>query len=203
MKYAILDIETTGLKPYTFTIVEVAAVVIGQDFSELERWSSLVNPGQDVFAKADPKALEVNKLTWDDIKDAPSPENAAKGLQELLGRHPGVTLHSYPNEFDCRFLSLAPWNQGHSKWGECIMAAAMEIMEEEDALLQRSDGSYKRPKLSEAATFFGVTSKGTHRALADSRVAADVFIEILRRRPSRSKDADCSQEAKHFMNEGY
>lgn len=202
MKYVILDVETTGLKVYNSTILEAAAVVIGQDLSELESWSSLVNPGEGLFSKADPKALQVNKLTWDDIKDAPSTQNAAKGLQALLDRHPEATLHAYPNDFDSWFLSKEPWNQT-SKWGECIMGAVMEVMENEDALVQRSDGSFKRPKLSEAAAFFSVKNQGTHRALADARVAGEVYVAILRRRQSRTKGVDFEQEVRHFMNEGY
>jgi DNA polymerase III epsilon subunit-like protein len=202
LKFIIPDIETTGRRTYNSKIVEVAAVVLDQNFAEIERWSSLVNPGPEALALAQPKAMEVNKLTMDELKDAPSTADAAAGFQALVERHPEATIHAFNNEFDSWFLALPPWNVPLKRWGECIMLAAMEIMDNAGALGLRYNGSSKFPNLREAIAFFKLTSETSHRAIGDARAAADVFIEVLRQRRSCPYDAEVEQETKYFLSEG-
>lgn len=202
MAYIIPDVETTGRRTYNSRIVEVAAVVLDDNFAEVERWGTLVNPGPEAMALAQPKAMEVNKLTADDLRDAPSTEIAAEGFQGLLGRHPKATLHAFNNEFDSWFLERTPWNVPLKRWGECIMMSAMDLMEAEGALGVRYNGSAKFPNLKEAIAFFGLKSQTSHRAIGDSRAAADVFIEILRRRRSCPNDAESQREIRYIMGEG-
>lgn len=202
LKFIVPDVETTGRSPYNSRIVEVAAIVLDHNFAEIERWGTLVNPGREALAKAQPEAMAVNKLTADDLKDAPRSEEAAEGFQALLDRHRGATLHAFNNDFDSLFLRQAPWNIPVNRWGDCIMLAAMEIMEAEDALERRWNGSCKYPKLMEAIAFFGLKSETSHRAIVDARAAADVFIEIQRRRRSRPDDTEHEQETRYFLREG-
>lgn len=202
LKFIIPDIETTGRRTYNSRIVEVAAVVIDENFAEIERWSSLVNPGAEAMALAQPKAMEVNKLTTEDLKEAPSTQDAAKAFQELLARHPEGTIHAFNNEFDSWFLAQPPWNVPIARWGECIMKAAMEPMEDDQVLELRYNGEVKYPNLREAVAYFKLKSETSHRAIGDARAAADVYIEILRQRRSCPDDAEVQQETRYFMREG-
>lgn len=202
LKFIIPDIETTGRRTYNSKIVEVAAVVLDQDFAEIERWGTLVNPGPESLALAQRKAMEVNKLTPDDLKDAPSTEIAAAGFQELLERHKEATLHAFNNEFDSWFLNRPPWSVPLKRWGECIMLAAMEPMEDDGVLGLRYNGEVKYPNLQEAIAYFKLKSETSHRAIGDARAAADVYIEILRRRRSCPDDAEIQREARNIMVEG-
>ncbi len=202
LKFIIPDVETTGRSPYNSKIVEVAAIVLDQNFAELERWGTLVNPGREALAKAQPEAMAVNKLTADDLKDAPRLDEAAEAFQTLLDRHKGATLHAFNNDFDSLFLRQPPWNIPVNRWGDCIMLSAMDIMEAEGALEIRFNGTCKYPKLSEAIAFFGLKSPTSHRAVVDARAAADVFIEIQRRRRSCPDDTEHEQETKYFLSEG-
>lgn len=202
LKFIIVDIETTGRRTYNSRIVEVAAVVLDQNFAEIERWSSLVNPGPEAMALAQPKAMEVNGLTAEALKDAPSTENVAAGIQELLARHPEATIHAFNNEFDSWFLAQPPWNVDWKRWGECIMLAAMEIMEDSGVLELRYNGKPKFPNLKEAIAFFDLKSETSHRAIGDARAAADVFVELLRQRRSCSDDTEIEREPRYIMGEG-
>ena len=201
-KFIIPDIETTGKRTYNSKIVEVAAIVINEKFAEIERWGTLVNPGPEALALAQPKAMEVNKLTVDDLKDAPSTEEAAKGLQALLDRHPEATLHAFNNEFDSWFLARPPWNVSLERWGECIMLAAKKPMEEDGVLELRYNREVKYPNLREAVAYFNLNSETSHRAIGDARAAADVFIEIQRRNRSCPDETEHEQETKYFLREG-
>lgn len=202
LKFIIPDIETTGRRTYNSRIIEVAAVVLDQNFAEIERWSSLVNPGPEAMALAQPKAMEVNRLTENDLKDAPGTENAAAGFRALVERHPEATIHAFNNEFDSWFLAQPPWNIPLKRWGECIMLAAMEIMEEAGVLGLRYNGTPKFPNLREAIAYFRLKSETSHRAIGDARAAADVFIEILRQRRSCPDDTETEREARYIMGEG-
>lgn len=202
LKFIIPDVETTGRNPYNSRIVEVAAIVLNQDLVEIERWGTLVNPGREALTKAHPEAMAVNQLTADDLKDAPRLDEAAKGFQALVDRHRGATLHSFNNHFDSQFLRQDPWNIPINRWGDCIMLAAMEIMEAAGALEVRYNGSCKYPKLTEAVAFFGLKSPTSHRAIVDARAAADVFIEIQRRHRSCENETEIEQEPRYFMREG-
>jgi len=202
LKFIVPDIETTGRRTYNSQIVEVAAVVLDERFAEVERWGTLVNPGPEALALAQPKAMEVNGLTAEALRDAPSTKDAAAAFQALMARHPGATVHAFNNEFDSWFLAREPWNLPLERWGECIMLAAMEVMEEANALGLRFNGKPKFPNLREAVAFFGLSSETTHRAIGDARAAADVMIEILRRRRSRPSDDDIMREPRYIMGEG-
>lgn len=202
LKFIIPDIETTGKRTYNSRIVEVAAVVLDENFAEIERWSTLVNPGPQAMALAQPKAMEVNGLTADDLKDAPGTESAAKAFRELLERHPEATIHAFNNEFDGWFLARDPWNVPWACWGECIMRAAMDIMEDAGVLDLRYNGQTKFPNLREAVAFFKCNSETSHRALGDARAAADVFIEIIKQRRSCPDDTEIEREPRYIMGEG-
>lgn len=201
-KFIIPDIETTGRRTYNSQIVEVAAVVLDEQFAEIERWGTLVNPGAGALALAQPKAMEVNRLTAADLEGAPDTETAAKGLQALLERHPEATLHAFNNEFDGWFLGRSPWNIPWARWGECIMRSAMEIMGDAGVLEARYNGEPKFPNLREAAFFFKVNCEASHRATGDARTAADVFVEILKQRRSCPDDTELEQETRYFLREG-
>jgi DNA polymerase III epsilon subunit-like protein len=202
LKFIIPDVETTGRNAYNHKIVEVAAIVLNQDLVEIERWGTLVNPGREALAKADPEAMAVNRLTAEALQDAPRLQEAAEGFQALVDRHRGATLHSFNNHFDSQFLRQDPWNTPINRWGDCIMLASMEIMEAEGALEVRENGTCKYPKLTEAIAFFGLKSETSHRAIVDARAAADVFIEIQRRHRSCPDDTEHEQETRYFLREG-
>lgn len=203
MKYIIPDVETTGRRTYNSKIVEVAAIVLDAKFQEIERWGTLVDPGPQALALAQPKAMEVNKITAEALRGAPQENDAAKGLHELLARHPDSQLHAFNNDFDSWFLARDPWSVKQERWGECIMRASMDIMEAANALPKRDDGTVKFPNLREAAAFFKVQSTPSHRAIDDCRTAADIYIEILRRHRSCPNEAEFyQQEAKYLYGEG-
>lgn len=202
VKFIIADIETTGRRTYNSRIVEVGAVVLDENFAEIGRWGTLVNPGSEALALAQPKAMEVNGLTADDLRDAPTSEDAAKGFQALIEKHPEATLHAFNNEFDSWFLGRAPWNVLLKRWGECIMLAAMEIMDDAGVLEPRYNGQPKFPNLREAIAFFKVKSEASHRAAGDARAAADVYIEILKQRRSCPDDTEVEQESRYILGEG-
>jgi DNA polymerase-3 subunit epsilon len=177
---AYIDVETTGLKTPSARIVEVACVVMGANGVETASFSTLVNPGAEALAAADPDAWAVNGLSPEQLNDAPSEEKVAHKLEEFLERFWGAELHAFNSEFDAWFLARDPWNVAPRQWGDCVMMASQKIMGEAGALQKSTAGAFRRPSLAKAAAFFGVTQAGAHRALTDARTAALIHAEILR-----------------------
>lgn len=172
-----IDLETTGTDPGRHAIVEVAAVAF-RGGQELDSYTSLVNPGEAALAAADPRALDVNQIELAQIRSAPPTDRIANELHGFLHRHNAV-LYAFPVSFESSFLAKAPWSLNN--WGECIMQAVQEAMASEGAL-PLINGKPKRPRLGEAAAFFGVTGCGpAHRSLSDARKLARVHHELMMR----------------------
>lgn len=66
MKTIFFDIETTGLSATTDTILEVAAVVVDENFNVIDTYQSFINPGRRI-----PYLItQLTKITDDTVKNA-------------------------------------------------------------------------------------------------------------------------------------
>lgn len=187
-----VDVETTGHKSYSSHVIEVGAVILDEEREEIARFSILSNPGEEALASANPEALEVNKISLEMIRKAPPIEKAAQAFRKFLEAYGYFRKHAYNNEFDLWFLAREPWNIASKAWGECVMLAAMELMDAENAVERFPDGKAKWPKLERAAAFFGVPYGVGHRAEDDARCASRIYAEIIQRR------VDCD-EIRHYL----
>ena len=78
-RYAVLDLETTGLSPANHhRIVEVAVVLVDDAGQTVYEWATLVNPERDVTAS------EIHGLTGADVYRAPTFSQIAGQLTKLL-----------------------------------------------------------------------------------------------------------------------
>lgn len=168
-KIIYVDTETSGLHPSTAVVLEVAGVY-AVDGREVDYFQSLCNPGEEVLS--DPNidnALEINKITRDELRAAAPLEQVAESFKRFLvrcGLRSGALLSAFNNQFDKKFLAVSPWTLDDSLWGPCIMLMAAEAMD-----------PYRKkwPRLKAAAEHFNLEWDGTaHRALADARMAARV-----------------------------
>jgi len=197
-----IDVETSGRKSPQARILEVAAIVLDEHYREIDHFECLANPGQEAMRAADPESLRINGITSEMVQKAPPSEVVARNFNLFLDRFWGATFHAFNNEFDQWFLEQPPWGIRSQRWGECVMNAAMKVMNRAGALGSRLDGGPKWPKLSEAATFFKVPSGDAHRALEDCRTLGRVHAEILRRRDYETTRRMLSDEAVHVMDQG-
>lgn len=178
MNQVYVDLETTGVDPEKHEIIEVGAIVF-QDGKEIAAFSEIVYPGEAAIAAANPQALDVNKIDLNEVRAARPTVVVAEAFTSFLAAYPG-TLYAFPVEFESSFLRKAPWLVGG--WGECLMQAVREMMAAEGALAILPDGKPKRPRLGEAAAFFGVTGCGpAHRSLSDARKTARIHQELMAR----------------------
>ncbi|MES2879451.1 MAG: exonuclease domain-containing protein, partial [Pseudomonadota bacterium] len=94
--YVLLDLETTGGNPVQDRITEIAAVRM-EDGLEVERWSTLVNPGIAIS----PFIQNLTGISDTMVADAPGFDEVAPRLLEILT---GAVLVAHNVRFDHGFL---------------------------------------------------------------------------------------------------
>lgn len=101
MKYAIVDLETTGLNPYKHEIIEIGAVIFNP---ENLNTTIEVNVKVKPEGTCDPKAALVNGYTDEKWIDAKPIKDV---LKELAPKWQGAVFMAYNNTFDWSFMQAA------------------------------------------------------------------------------------------------
>ncbi len=159
--YVALDLETTGLNPERDAIIEIGVVRFREDGSELEAWSSLVNPGGRI-----PHKIELlTGISPAELENAPPLSAVAGRLGRLVGDVP-VVGHNVG--FDLGFL------MAH---GVPLSNPPLDTFELASILLP----AMPNYSLGTLAAVLGVATPTQHRALADARMAKDLFLALLAR----------------------
>lgn len=83
-----VDLEMTGLDPYTQRIIEVAAIVTDFEFNEVAKYEAIIHQEEDVLEKAEdwPKA-NMQKLFKEVRKSKTSEEQVVTDLLDLIHDH--------------------------------------------------------------------------------------------------------------------
>lgn len=76
------DLETTGLNKERHTIIEIAVVKTDWYGNIKESWQTKIKPSEKDLRAASPKALEINKYSDEDWKDAPYAEEIVKEVRD-------------------------------------------------------------------------------------------------------------------------
>lgn len=161
MGYAVIDLETTGFSPSRGDrIVEVGVVLLDDEGTMEQEWTTLVNPQRDVGP------THVHGIHARDVVDAPLFADIAAYLVGLLS---GRTLVAHNQAFDLRFLRAELASNGY---GLPESYAALCTM-----LWSRA--AFGAAKLSEVCAVLGIDNPSAHAALADARATAAVVGVLL------------------------
>lgn len=94
-RFAVIDVETTGLHPQTQRIVEIAIIRTDETGAQVDSWSTRINPEQPVGA------THVHGITDRDVAHAPLFAHVAQAIGSLLN---GLVVVAHNAEFDEAFL---------------------------------------------------------------------------------------------------
>lgn len=159
--FAVVDIETTGLRWKTDRIVELAVVRTDSEGRVLAELSTLVNPERN------PGATHIHGLGAEDLTGAP---RFSEVLAELVRHLEGAVLVGHNVKFDLAFLAEELGRLGHEMPGAprvCTRELAMRVLP--------GLGDYR---LASCCKALGVDGGHEHRALDDARAAAGVFARL-------------------------
>ncbi len=98
-RYAVVDVETSGLRPKRHRVLQVGVVVVDGNGAVLQRWSSLVRPTRRWFYRVGP--THIHGIHRRDVRDAPP---AGEVLRRLADSLDGARFVAHNAGFDAAFL---------------------------------------------------------------------------------------------------
>lgn len=116
--YAVVDLETSALRPSDGRIIEVGIVHLDQGGSVTNRWETLVNPGDGVAGRADIHGI---KAEW--LAAAPRFEEVAGDIVERLR---GRVVVAHNARFDTDWLE-SEFNRIAKPFGDYAALCTMDV----------------------------------------------------------------------------
>jgi DNA polymerase III epsilon subunit family exonuclease len=160
-RYVAFDLETTGKDPRRDEIIEIGAVRISGGVAG-EEFSALVKPSRSL-----PRLItEITGISDRDLENAPPLEEVLPKFLDFIGED---TLVAHNIEFDYAFLKRAARRILKRRLANetfCTLVAARA----------RMPGQSHR--LGAVAESLGIELKDWHRATADARAAAEIFLRF-------------------------
>lgn len=166
-KFIVVDTETTGLNSIFDRILSIGAVIY-EDGEPVNQFYSLIN--QPVIIPVE--ATEINGITKEMIKDAPSELQVMSDFRDFCGDAiQGKTLFvAYNSSFDFKFIK-----------------SAMERCSIEGNVRHFDVLSYSRKKIAElknykqvtVAKHLGIDNSNAHNAMVDCNMCANILLKLL------------------------
>lgn len=161
--YVVFDLETTGVSPYNDEVIEISAVKARKG-KVVEEFSELVNPQRTIpFA-----ASRVNNITDDMVSDAPFFDEVLRNFLEFVGEN--VLVGHNIQSFDMKFI----YRDCERYFHQLITNDYVDTL----ILAKRCFPEWRHRRLGDLADYYGISTQGAHRALADCRMNQRVF-ELL------------------------
>lgn len=161
--YVVFDLETTGVSPYNDEVIEISAVKARKG-KVVEEFSELVNPKRTIpFA-----ASRVNNITDDMVSDAPFFDEVLRNFLEFVGED--VLVGHNIQSFDMKFI----YRDCERYFHQLITNDYVDTL----ILAKRCFPEWRHRRLGDLADYYGISTQGAHRALADCRMNQRVF-ELL------------------------
>lgn len=185
MKRSILfDTETTGFDPdMGDRIIEIAALELIDDLPTGEAYHVLIHPERDI----PPEATKVHGFRIEDLEGKPKFAEVADGFLEFIGDSPMIAHNA---RFDFKFVNAELKACGREPLD--YAARAIDTVE-----MARKKYPGLPASLDALCRRFGIdlSQRGTHNALLDCKLLAEVYVELMGGRqrglglagPSRSR----------------
>ena len=162
IEFVVLDTETTGLRPGSHRVIEIAAVRM-RGGEALGSFQTLLNPG----TRLPSFIVQFTGITQEMVNTAPK---AAEIFTDFLNFIDGAILVGHNVGFDLGFLSYEARLLGLD-----FPIDGLDTI----PLARRFLPALRRFKLDSVADHLKIATANRHRALGDARVTAAIFIKLL------------------------
>lgn len=171
-RFAVIDVETTGLDPHADRVLEIGVSLRDHRFNQVAAWSTLINPHLENIT-----ATEIHGITQDMLDGAPTFGEIIDELSEVLN---GCVLLAHNASFDAGFLTTEAHRAYQQLGIECHHPFVDDIVctKEMAGTLLETD----RTRLMHLTADLGVTNDLPHSALADAVATGDVVETMIRDR---------------------
>ena len=153
--FAFIDVETTGMKPLTDRVTEIAIIRFSST-GETERWQSLINPGVAIPAEIQALTGITNAM----VRDAPSFFEARMEVRRLLE---GAVFVAHNARFDYGFIK-----NEFRRQSEAFTADVLCTVRLSRALYPHAEGH----GLDAIITRHRLSGFDRHRAMGDTEATA-------------------------------
>jgi DNA polymerase-3 subunit epsilon len=162
VEFVVLDTETTGLRPGSDRVIEVAAVRLRAG-ELINSFQSLINPERRIPSFI----VKFTGITPEMLIDAPS---AGEIFPTFLQFIEGAVLVGHNLSFDLNFLTHEAQLLGQVFPGDGLDTIP---------IARRFLPGLKRFKLDMVANYLKIPATNRHRAMGDTQVTAAVFLRLL------------------------
>jgi DNA polymerase-3 subunit epsilon len=165
-RYAVVDVETSGLSRRRHRVLQVAIVVTTANGTVVDRWASLVRPRWGRFGRVGP--THVHGLTARHLRSAPP---FAAVAPDIVRRLDGAVFVAHNAAFDWAFVSRSLRRVGYPPPDAarlCTMRLSRAVAPAEPS-----------HRLVDVCARYGVVIARPHDALADAEAAAAVLPSLL------------------------
>jgi len=175
------DVETTGLNHRIHGITELA-FIIEKEGEVIEENATLVKPFHTTVI--DPKALEKQGRTFDDLDKQPPVKVVYEGLKKTLGKfvdpydkHDKFVPAGYNVNFDLDFLKGMFTSMGDKFFYSWFFAAPIDVRGMVGRYLLRYNPMLPNLRLETLCGHFGIPIEA-HQALEDIRATRALYYKI-------------------------
>ncbi len=162
-EYIVLDVETTGLRPFQQRLIEVCALRV-RDGEIAEIFTTLLNPEKRL-----PRFItELTGITDEMVSRAPRFKAVADSLLHFIGER---LVIGHNVRFDISFINAELGRAGRPP----LINPRLDTL----SLAVRLLPGLKKPNLERMAATLGVPAENRHRAEGDARLTAASFLRLL------------------------
>lgn len=161
--FVTVDIETTGCRPGTSSIIEIGAARIESGVIAA-RFSTLVSPVESI----PPAITHLTGITHEMVAGAPSIAEAIAAFRVFAD---GAVLIAHNHRFDMSFLDF----EAERAWGSPFARPVLDTL----TLARRLHPDLSRHNLRDLALHYATDAVPSHRALPDALATAEVFIAMI------------------------
>ncbi len=162
VEFVVLDTETTGLRPGSDRVIEVAGVLV-RGGKIRDTFQSLINPRRRI----PPFIAQFTGISQEMVSNAPTAKEVLPSFWQFIE---GTTIVGHNVGFDAGFLSYEA-----KLLGTTFPLDGLDTI----PLARRFLPNLKRFKLEMVASHLAIPTKNRHRALGDAEVTALVFLRLL------------------------
>jgi DNA polymerase-3 subunit epsilon len=167
IRFAVVDVETSGLDPQRHRLLQVGVVVVDGGGQVLDRWASLIRPERRWWFRVGPTSI--HGIRRRDVRDAPP---AVEVLQRLARSLEGAVFVAHNATFDRAFLRAAADAHGVAVPLDPVLCTLQ--------LSRRLDPERRQShKLIDLCGRYDVLLERPHDALADADATAAVLGRLL------------------------
>ena len=173
MTYAFVDTETSSVDTSSCGVLQIGCIVADDQFNILEEFCTKCQLGKDRDGqplRVDPKALEVNGIKLEDLKDAPTELEALTMLNKVMSKHNVDTICGFNTSFDVGALKSVAFRNRSYLYGPGMFIDLQ--------MTCHNQGLYKY-SLKSTCDHFGVINEKAHDALSDCRATLEIAKKVL------------------------